>query len=294
VTFGDLRRRANVVREIPLPTVLVYRGAVRDRHDRAKWRTEQGPVSVSGAKFTNWHRHVGGGGAIDLVMHLGPMDFPAAVAWLEEHLGAQNAAAATTTVSSSANSPDGLHPSGQLRLPIPDHRKLGHVRRYLIEQRQLAARLLDPLIEAGKLYADQRANAVFLLVAGKANRPVGAELRGTGKRAWRGMAPGTRKDRGYFWIGPSGVQTISLCESAIDAISCFQLLGNRICISTSAARPNPRWLRGLITRGYAIYCGFDRDAPGEKAAREMIALHPSIQRLTPPAHDWNAVLASGH
>jgi hypothetical protein len=47
----------------------------------------------------------------------------------------------------------------------------------------------------------RRGNAVFLLVAGKAQRSVGAELRGTGPRAWRGMAPGTRKDLGYFWIG---------------------------------------------------------------------------------------------
>ena len=293
MTFGDLRRRADVVREIPLPTVLVYRGAVRDRRDRAKWHTEQGPVSVCGSKFINWHRHVGGGGAIDLVMHLGGMDFPAAVAWLEEHLGA-HCAAATTTVSSSTNSPAALHPPGQLRLPVPDHLQLPKVRRYLLEQRRLAARLLDPLIEAGKLYADQRGNAVFLLVTGKANRPIGAELRGTGKRVWRGMAPGTRKNRGYFWIGRPAAQQIVLCESAIDAISCFQLLGDRICISTSGARANPRWLPALITRGYTIWCGFDADIPGEAAAREMIARHPSVERLIPPAHDWNDAIASGH
>lgn len=53
------------------------------------------------------------------------------------------------------------------------------VRHYLTEQRCLAARILEPLIEAGKVYADQRANAVFLMVAGKANHPIGAELRGT-------------------------------------------------------------------------------------------------------------------
>ncbi len=47
--------------------------------------------------------------------------------------------------------------------------------------------LLDPLIQAGILYPDTRANAVFLLL-GKQNLPVGAELRGTTARpgvAWR-------------------------------------------------------------------------------------------------------------
>ena len=66
MNFDDLRRRAAVVRVGPLETVLLLRGAVRDRHDRRKWHTEQGPLSVSGPKFMNWHRGQGGGGAIDL------------------------------------------------------------------------------------------------------------------------------------------------------------------------------------------------------------------------------------
>ena len=287
MTFDDLRRCADVVREIPLETVLIYRGAVRDRYDRAKWHTEQGPLSVSGAKFTNWHRSSGGGGAIDLVMHLTGMDFGATVAWLEQHLGLHHAATASTPIDSLGHSRDGVRKPGQLRLPAADCHKLGRVSRYLIEQRCLATHWVEPLIEAGKLYADQRANAVFLLVTGKANRPIGAELRGTGRRAWRGIAPGTRKDLGYFWIGAKGAGKIVLCESAIDAISCFQLLFDRICISTSGARAKPPWLRGLIERGYEISCGFDCDNVGEAMARQMIAVHPSVKRLPPPAHDWN-------
>jgi hypothetical protein len=292
MTFDDFRRRADRVRQIPLPTVLMYRDAVRDRSDRAKWHTEQGPLSVTGAKFTNWHQSTGGGGAIDLVMHLAGIDCCAAVQWLERHLGVHHAAAGPTTVDSPGNVPDAGPPPRQLHLPVPDHRKLGRVRRYLIHERGLAPHLLEPLIQAGKVYADQRANAVFLLVAGKANRPIGAELRGTGNRAWRGMAPGTRKDLGYFWIGAKGARKIVLCESAIDAISCFQLLPDRICISTSGARANPSWLRGLIDRGYGVDCGFDCDDVGEATAHEMIALYPSVIRLRPPAHDWNDALVA--
>ena len=36
------------------------------------------------------------------------------------------------------------------------------------------------------------------MLAGKPTRAIGAELRGTGNRVWRGLAPGTRKDAGYF------------------------------------------------------------------------------------------------
>ena len=142
------------------------------------------------------------------------------------------------------------------------------------------------------MYADRRGNAVFLLVARKAQHPVGAELRGTGPQAWRGMAPGTRKDLGYFWIGGQGCREIVLCESAIDAISCLQLHPERICISTSGVRANPPWLRGLIARGDTLLCGFDADAPGDTAATQMLALYPAGQRLRPAAHDWNDIITS--
>jgi hypothetical protein len=175
------------------------------------------------------------------------------------------------------------------------------VRRYLIQHRGLSATILASLIDEGKLYADGRGNAVFLMVAGKPNRPIGAELRGTGHRVWRGLAPGTRKDAGYFWVGKPGSKQIVLCESAIDAISCFQLHAQLdsaqlrrdcICISTAGVRPDAPWLRPLLDGGYEIYCGFDADEPGDTASRQMITRHPSIQRLTPPQHDWNDALTT--
>jgi hypothetical protein len=288
MNFDDFRRRADVVRSLPLETVLRARGAVRDRRDRRKWHTEQGPLSVTGPKFTNWHRGQGGGGAIDLVMHLAGVDCRTAVAWLEQHLAAGPLPTGRAAGSKSV-APGRLH---TLRLPARDGRMLGRVRRYLTECRCLEPSLIEPLIQAGRLYADSRGNAVFLLVAGKAQRPVGAELRGTGPCVWRGLAPGTRKDSGYFWIGVHGSREIVLCESAIDAISCCQLYPQRICISTAGVRAAPPWLPGLLARGYKLHCGFDADGPGDAAAARMMALYPVVRRLRPPAHDWNDVLVA--
>ena len=106
------------------------------------------------------------------------------------------------------------------------------------------------------------------------------------------MAPGTRKDRGYFWIGAPASREIVLCESAIDAMSCFQMDPQRICISTSGVRAAAPWLDALLARGYELYCGFDADDPGDAAAARMMALHATIRRLRPPAHDWNDALTS--
>jgi hypothetical protein len=290
VNFDDFRRRADLVRDVPLQTVLVFRGAVQDRHDRSKWHTEQGPLTVTGPKFMNWHQGHGGGGAIDLVMHLADMDFRTAVRWLEQHLAVGHLAVGESATPAYRKTPTAAGQQHELRLPPPDARMLSRVHVYLTQRRHLPASRIESLLESGKLYADSRGNAVFLLVAGKANRPVGAELRGTGPRAWRGMAPGTRKDWGYFWIGTMGSMELILCESAIDAISCFTMHPDRNCLSTSGVRSNPRWLAGLIARGYQIHCGFDADAPGDKAAARMIALHPTVKRLRPQTHDWNDVL----
>jgi hypothetical protein len=177
-------------------------------------------------------------------------------------------------------------------LPEPDLARLQRVRRYLTEQRCLAPGILDPLIDGGRVYADRRGNAVFLMVTGKSNRPIGAELRGTGQRIWHGLASGSSRNAGYFWVGVPGTRKIILCESAIDAISCHQIYPDCIGISAAGARPDAPWLPPLIARGYDIHCGFDIDEPGETASRQMIARHPTIQRLRPPAHDWNDAITA--
>jgi hypothetical protein len=282
---SDLRRRAAAVREIPLETVLVYRGAKRDPDDRSKWHTERGPVSITGSKFMNWTLQRGGGGAIDLVMQLAKLEFLPALEWLEQQLGT-TILAATPSRPSRSSSHHGAS-SRSLLLPPRDDRQLPRVHNYLLHERGLPASLIDAQIEAGKVYADTRSNAVFLLVSGKQERPVGAELRGTGSGVWRGLAPGTTKDAGCFWIGRVGSREIVICESAIDALSCSVIFPQRICISTAGVRSNPPWLKGLLLRDYTIYCGFDADAPGDEQAAAMMEFHPQVSRLRPASHDWN-------
>ncbi len=280
MTFHEIRERSPQLRAVALEAVLLTTGAQRDRYDKTKWHTPQGVLSVTGMKFMNWNQGIGGGGAIDLAMHLNNLGFKAAVEWLWYHFP-------------SPLAPARPGPTKKSTLPLPprDDRKLSRVRRYLVVDRCLAPSLLDPLIESGTLYADNNANAVFLLL-GKENRPVGAELRGTSQRPWRGMAPGSNKDMGYFSLHPAQATTVILCESAIDAISCFALHPDWLSISTSGARPNPRWLSSLIHKDYQVYCGFDSDPTGENMARAMISLHPIIKRCRPSHHDWNDVITS--
>ena len=280
MTFHERRAQAERLRAIPLAAVLPLCGAEPDRHDPAKWHTPVGVVSVAGAKFMNWNRGCGGGGAIDLVIHLHDLGFKDAVDWLGQHFGGQ--------LPSSLPVPT---PPARLSLPPREPAMLWRVQRYLVAQRGIAAGLVDSLIRSGSLYADARANAVFLL-SGKDGVPVGAELRGTTEQSWRGLAPGSRKDLGYFSIPAAPLPAVVLCESAIDAISCFALAPGRRCISTAGARPNPPWLGALVAQTAEVLCGFDADATGDHLAAAMIALHPSVKRFRPTHHDWNDVLRS--
>jgi hypothetical protein len=267
--------------------VLRLCGARPDRDDRHKWHTPAGTLSITGAKFMNWTLGAGGGGAIDLMIHLHHLDFKAAVDWLADHFPAVLPPEPLAPCLPAGGSP----PASELRLPPPAPGQLARVTDYLIAQRRLPSVLLAPLIDSSTLYADARANAVFLLRSPQ-NLPVGAELRGTTPRAWHGLAPGSQKDLGCFAVPAEPRPTVVLCESAIDALSCFALHPGYQCLSTAGARPNPRWLQPLLEQGCQVYCGFDADSTGDAMAGAMLALHPAIQRLRPSHHDWNDVLRS--
>ncbi len=278
MSLQPLRERANRVRSIPLGSVLLAVGAEQDREDKARWHTRQGVISVTGMKFMNWNRATGGGGAIDLIIHLNGLDFQSAVAWLHSHFPRCDYAA-----------PPPVAPKADLQLPASEPRRLSSVERYLSVERRISPDRIERLIQSGDLYADNHANAVFVLRSAD-NALVGAELRGSGPRPWRGMAPGSRKNLGYFSIRDVDPHGIILCESAIDALSCLAIYPGHWCISTAGARPAPAWLPATISHGLPVYCGFDADPTGDDMADAMIERYPAITRLRPPTHDWNDML----
>lgn len=281
-SFYEIKRIADTVRNTDLNLVLTRLGALKDKYDKAKWHTSQGVVSVSGQKFMNWSRNVGGGGAIDLIMHLQDMQFIDAVNWLSNHFF-------TPLTAFNRTGETKAELKRVLQLPHKDDSRLTRVISYLTQQRHIPQYLINHLLKSGKLYADTKSNAVFLLL-GKKKSIVGAELRGTGHLPWRGMASGSNKNLGCFYVNHRRTNKIILCESAIDAISCLFLYPDCMAISTSGANPNPAWLKSLLNHQYHIFCGFDSDHAGDNMADNLISLYPSLKRLRPSLHDWNDVL----
>ena len=281
--FKEIKNKADKVRNIELCALLRHFGCTRDLRDKNKWHTSQGVLSVNGHKFMNWTMGTGGGGAIDLAMHLQRLDFKNAVIWLYDNFSFSLISSFSPCKSSSVKQ--------ILKLPEKNDKKLPRIKRYLVIKRCLSEKLVTGLINSEKLYADIRGNAVFLLL-GKKKRIVGAELRGTSNKKWRGMAPGSRKNLGCFYIIGRNLKEMILCESAIDAASCAVLYPEYTAISTSGATADQAWLQNFITKGCKIFCGFDADITGDAMANKMIKRHHCITRLRPPKHDWNDVLQS--
>lgn len=276
-SFEEVKYMAEKVRSCDLVSILIHHDCQRSSIDKTKWKTPAGILSINGQKFMNWTTGTGGGGAIDLVIALQSLSFKDAVLWLNNNF-----------MPCAAPVPE-LNQRKKLVIPLKNHGALPRVIHYLTEQRRLPTKLIDTLIQSGKLYADSRANAVFLLL-GKKKAVVGAELRGTGKCRWRGMAKGSRKNQGCFYLMGSSYKKLVLCESAIDAASCFALNPEYTAVSTSGATADPGWLKNLVKNGFEIYCGFDRDQAGTLMAQKMMSLYPSIKRFEPPDHDWNDTL----
>ena len=282
-TFEQISLMANALRAVDLAVVLERSGCLIDASEKAKWHTPVGVISITAQKFMNWTHSTGGGGAIDLVMHLRRCDFKSAVFWLDDNFLGHCAQPRRSSTTSVVHQP--------FSLPMRNDSLLPRVINYLTNERHIPLWLIDLLVQSGRLFADSKTNVVFPLL-GKAKAAVGAELRGTTYLKWHGMASGSRKDLGCFYVRTCAAKKVVLCESAIDAISCCALHPTFMAVSTSGANPSPSWLPRLIEKDYEIFCGFDSDETGDSCAKSMILLYPTVKRKRPKNHDWNQTLCS--
>jgi len=276
-------------RNIPLDRVAVALGYRKDPTDRARFRREGSVISINGEKFFDHLRGTGGGGAIDLVIHATGCRFPEALRFLAGHEGPGRA---HTTIPATPR---------RLQLPRPSSHAWPRVRDTLVRQRALRADVLDACQRCGLLYADGRLNAVFVC-RNASGHPTGAEILGTapqaGTRRFRGMAPGSRKARGSFWLpcDRNLPALVILTESAVDAISArsLRIQGTRepgavVASTAGIASAVPPWIEDWKPK--RIVCAYDADSAGDGAAERLAANDPRVIRLRPRgAKDWNEIL----
>jgi hypothetical protein len=294
----NLKELADQVRDTDLAIVAANLGlSPDDRQDAHKWRDEGHIISISGSKFMDWAADRGGGGAIDLVMHVQQTDFQNAVQWLS----GRSLMPVPSTQSLE------VQEVRSLEMPVPNEQRWLAVREYLIVTRKLSDRLIDSLHERGLIYADNLQNTVFVRYATtnqergwqriEAN---GASLRGTWgeNNSFHGLAPGSSREDGWFWIGlgKGAIQRVLLTESPIDALSLVMLDkpsrpkdGVTIYLSTDGAGAIPaEALRQVMAQGGKVAIAFDADRAGELMSWRVVQELSGARRITPAyGKDWN-------
>ncbi len=304
----DYKALVAQARQLDLRDTIQTLGGAQDRYDTHKWRVNDEHISINGERFYNHDQQKGGGGSIDLVMHVAGYSFTQAVAYLNHEAGPELAVAAAA--QHGARQGQEIVERGErapFMQPQADEDRWPQVRAYLVEQRGIPRGMIDDLHEWGTLYADGRANAVFLRTDAD-GQAVGASLRGTMPGSeFQGLAYGSRRDEGHFSFAIGTPERYSapqyhITESPIDALSRAALIqragegGEYVLLSNDGHGELPkRQIEEGLARGALVHCGFDNDAGGNKLWQQVKEAYPraeAIVRERPPAgaKDWNDAL----
>ena len=290
--------RANKVRDLPLEQVAIELGLDPDPKDKHKWVNADHIINITGTKFYDWKEPKGGGGAIDLVMHVNQCDFKQAVAWLFDRSGESAMLTATSYhVREIAQS----EPVPKFTPPVQDADKWHQVRSYLTSERRLPSAVVDDLHQQGLIYADSKQNLVSIRRDLSGQNITGASLRGTEgtDNLFKGLARGSKRSQGWFYFERGGqssdpIQRAVLVESPIDAMS-FAVLDRSdslktLYLSTDGAGTVPlEFLQTLPAQ--SVIVALDNDSALEEMAQRIMEQLPNQPvRKRPKAHDWNQEL----
>lgn len=301
---------ANRVRDFPLEKVAYELGLDPDPKDKHKWHNQHHIINITSSKFYDWKYLKGGGGAIDLVMHVSECDFKQAVAWLNDRFGEGATIDAVTYKTREIIQTESVP---KFTPPVREESKWLAVKKYLTRARKLPSGLVDSLHASGLVYADERQNAVFLrrsldertgqdfLAYSRREfdlKITGATLRGTvgANNIFKGLAKGTKRSEGWFYFCQGGqssdpIYRAVLVESPIDAMSFAVLDRNdsrkTIYLSTDGAGQIPhKFLQQLKD----VVVAYDNDQAGNLMAQRVLSQLSNSGRRTPKTIDWNEEL----
>jgi len=300
--------RTDALRDIPLADLLASHGFKVCREGASfRAKNDRHNIFTTGQRWFDNAAGVGGGGAIDLQMHLAGGDFTSACRALAAKFGRENAAAQIAAAPVSSR-PEERTPFRELasRYAVPDENNWPVARAYLVETRCIDAALVDELHALGSIFAnDHRPNpSLVFLHRTPCGRVEGATLRDT--RHDSAFRPSLgNKLSAWFAIGSlESNHSIVAVESPIDALSYFTLYSGRdaslAVVSCPGATVPLDLMRHAHARRQAFVVALDRDAAGERGwskAWDATADWSGFKIVSecPQRKDWNAdlVAASG-
>jgi hypothetical protein len=295
-----LRTQLDQLRDLPLEEVAWQLGLTQDAKGDGRWKGTGHIINIDGSKFYDFSpsSHSGGGGAIDLVMHVNSCTFREAMAWLNDRFGSRGMLrAATHHARIQAIEIAQTEPTPQFIPPAVDENQWSSVQQYLIQKRGLPKEMVQALYLQGLVYADSEQNAVFGMRS-LTGETTGAFLRGTRgeDNSFMGYARGTKRADGWFYVRLGGqpdddVQRVVLTKSPIDALSLATIEGipqqkTMYLVADSAKSLPVEYLRTIPK----VIAAYDNDASGFELARAIAEQLPEAQRVRPALKDWNEEL----
>lgn len=285
----------DILRGIPLNAIMTAFGGEPDPKDPRNWRTAAGRITVTGEKFFNHDQGIGGGGAIDLAMHLGDMRFKDAIAYLGTEFGnvrtieqyKYEAEKHAKKILDTTKVP-------KLSIPKPDFTRINRVVRYLTEIRGISSLIVKDNISKNNIWSDTWGNACFALRDMK-GALIGAELRGTYEKPYHG----SRGEKGLFYCGKASADNkkAAFTESSIDALSYLTLQNTNILVVSTTGNQKYKMVetaQEMVKRGYQIIAAFDNDKTGKHLSEILevgvLDCNGKFKRDCPPHKDWNVTL----
>ncbi|WP_414528452.1 MobV family relaxase [Nodularia chucula] len=302
-------QQAEQLRDLPLEDVAWQLGLDRDHKQPEKWRGQGNNMNINGSKFYDFHpsEERGGGGAIDLVMHVNQCNYRQAIAWLYDGFGERGLQRAVIAQAQKiATEIAQFEPRPQFVPPAPDNQQWHKVENYLTQKRELLPSFIQAVHEQGLIYADEQQNAVFLM-RNLDGETTGAFLRGTQgeDNSFKGYAKRTKRTDGWFHLKlggePNGeIEKVVLCKSPIEAMSFATLE-----MEVQQGIPKTRTMYMAVDSHKSlpveflqtvpvVEVAYDNDDLGNETARMIMEQlhHDHAMRVKPKGKDWNDTLCA--
>ena len=266
---------ADQVRSIPLREVLeLYGFEAKPEGTTFRAKTERHNIVVTGSRWFDNKANVGGGGAIDLVMHIAGVDFSVACRSLADGFHPLDAGQASLSFPRSSRSEPATEKKSFEELialyAVRDDSNWPVARAYLSETRKIDPAIVDGLHAVGSIYAnDHRPNPSLVFLHRDAYGKVrGATLRDTKHQSAFRPCLGN-KLTAWFAIGNlAHADRVTAVESPIDALSYYSLFAGRcdaLAVVSCAGSTVPHELMfQAYDRRQAFVVAFDNDAAGER------------------------------
>lgn len=166
-----------------------------------EWVGRNHIINIDGSGFTDFGNGLvlSGYGALDLVKHVNQCNQTSAIAWLGERFG--KAGAERTAIAHAKKVAADIiqtQSAPQFTLPVEEKSNWSRVENYLTQKRGIPSDCVQMLHNQGLIYADSKANAVFVMRDLDGNTK-GAFLQGTAN-TFSGYELGTKRRSCWFYF----------------------------------------------------------------------------------------------